>query len=210
MGYNLIMRIIFLCLFLVLCGVAQARPVYYPGGWTFITAHDGEENSGLLNYTVTPKLAFGYRASYDRDTDAMFNGIQMNNLLQRWNNPDSQANIYLQSAVGLAQGDVEGFTGVQADWESRRYMVVYENRVSFSKNEMRRDYQQQLELGVAPYVAEFGALHTWAMLHIINMPEENHAIQFAPMLRMFKGNALIEAGYNVTTDRPVANATIRF
>lgn len=196
--------------FLVLSLTAEARPVSYPGGWTLIAQNDRYENSALLHYTVTPRWSVGYRAAYDRDTRAMFNGIQVNNLLRRWNNPDSQANIYLKSAAGLTEGDVEGFTGLQADWENRRVMVSYENRISFSPNEMRRDYQQEAGFGIAPYVAEFGAFHTWAMLHLVHMPEANDPVQVQPMLRFFKGTVLVEAGYNVTIDKPVLNAMIRF
>ena len=190
--------------------MAVARPVSYPGGWTFITENDGEANSALVHYTVTPKTAFGYRVEYDRSTRATFNGVQMNNLLQRWNNPASQANIYLKSAVGVAKDDPEAFTGIQADWENRRYMVMYENRAMLSQDDKRQMFHQEVGFGIAPYVAEFGSFHTWIMAHVRHHPEDEKPFQFQPMLRFFKGTILVETGYNVTTHAPVANAMIRF
>ena len=191
---------------------AVARPVSYPGGWTIITENNGDQNYGLVHYTFTPKLAVGYRVDYDRDSKDTFHGVQMNNLLKRWNNPDSQANIYLKSAAGVsAKGsDLEGMIGMQADWEDRRWMIMYENNAMASPNDMRREFRQSLGLGVAPYVAEFGSLHTWIMPHILHQPEDKKNWQFAPMLRMFKGPVLFEAGYNVTTKTPLFNAMIRF
>lgn len=204
------MRFAFLLLFLCLPVLVEARPVSYPGGWTFITENDDEENSALFHYTLTTNTAVGYRIAYDRDTHATFNGVQMNNLLKRWNNPDSQANIYLKSAIGVAKDDAEGFTGLQADWETRRYMVMYENMAMMSPDKDRNEFHQMLGLGVAPYVAEFGSLHTWIMAHVMHDPEENKEIQFQPTVRFFKDSVLVETGYNITTHAPVANAMVRF
>ena len=39
--------------------------------------------------------------------------IQMNNLIKRWNKPESQANFYLKSAIGAALSD-------KADFESKK------------------------------------------------------------------------------------------
>lgn len=188
---------------------AQARPVSYPGGWTTVLENDGDENSALIHYTLTTKTAIGYRFTYDRDTNEAFHGIQMNNLLKRWNNPDSQANIYLKSAVGVAERP-EGFTGLQADWEDRRFMVMYENMAMISPNDQKRKFHQSVGLGIAPYLGEAGDFHTWIMPHIMHQPEDDRDWQFAPMLRFFKGSVLVEGGYNVTEKTPIFNAMIRF
>jgi len=189
---------------------AQARPVSYPGGWTFITENDSSNNNALAHYTVNRNTAVGYRIDYDRDTEKIFHGLQMNNLIKRWNNPDSQANIYLKTAAGFRDDEAEGFVGSQADWEDRRWMLMYENMGMISGEDEQRKFHQKFGLGVAPYVAEFGALHTWMMFHAVHEPENDKNWQFESMLRFFKGTVLIEAGYNFTMEKPMANAMIRF
>ena len=201
-------------LFLLTAPQAFARPVSYPTGWTVITEHDAVENSALVHYTFTPEIPVGYRYAYDRATQDGFHGVQMNNLLKRWNNPDSQANVYLKSAIGVIDGHDgfagEGFTGMQADWENRRIMVMYENRATLSSEGDRSRFMQDVGFGVAPYVADFGALHSWAMFHIVHQPDHDKPVQFEPMLRFFKGQVMVETGYNFTVKRPVINATFRF
>ena len=200
----------FLYLILILAALpVSARPVSYPGGWTAIVENDGDENSALVHYTLNPKLALGYRVAYDRDTGETFHGIQMNNLIKRWNEPDSQANIYFKSAIGVAERP-EGFIGAQADWENRRVMIMYENMAMISPNEEKRKFHQSLGFGIAPYLGEAGDLHTWIMPHILHQPEDDKPWQFAPMVRFFKASFLIEGGYNVTEKTPILNATIRF
>lgn len=213
---NVMLRYVFLMcvMFFTAMASAFARPVSYPTGWTVITENNAMENSALLHYTLTPKTAIGYRYAYDRPTQDGSHGVQINNLLHRWNNPGSQANIYLKSAVGVIDQDdgfaAEGFTGMQADWENRRVMVMYENRATLSADGERSRFMQQAGFGVAPYFAEFGAFHTWAMIHVVHRPDQSKPIQFEPMLRFFKGPVLVETGYNITVNKPVVNATFRF
>lgn len=198
------------CVLMLYTGVAHARPVSYPGGWTFITENDGENNTALVHYTIDRTTALGYRIDYDRDTHKTFNGIQMNNLIKRWNNPDSQGNIYLKSAFGLRAENAEGLVGTQADWENRRIMLMYENMGMVSGDEAQNKFHQKFGFGIAPYVAEFGSLHTWMMFHAVQEPEDDKNWQFESMLRFFKGPILVEGGYNFTKNQPMANAMIRF
>ena len=205
-------------LLLLIPTLALARPVSYVGGTTLMVENDGEKNAALLHYTVSPNLAVGYRTEYLRHHNATFNGAQANWLVKRWNAPNSQANIYVKSALGYTHGNgdrsdnIEGFTGLAADWENRRFMVGYENRAWLSGNAARQHLEQDAMIGVAPYVAEFGALHSWAMLHIKHVPEDEAGdqVQFVPQMRFFQGPYLLEAGYNITNDTPVLNGIIRF
>lgn len=49
-----------------------------------------------------------------------------------------------------------------ADWENRRLFVSYENRY-VNAGAFDELWTQKGRVGVAPYVAEAGALHTWLM-----------------------------------------------
>ena len=200
------MRILLFILTFIISAVepATARPVSYPGGWTFTTENNGDMNSGVLHYSPTAKTSFGYRYEYWRDREFSFNGIQMNNLLKRWNQPNSQANIYLKSGLGAAYSDLgdfsgeinaAGFTGLAVDWENRRYFVSYENRYT-EAGDIADFYMQSARLGWAPYVGDYGDLHSWLMLRIDHVPEREHKTTLTPLVRFLKKVHLVEFGMN--------------
>ncbi len=128
----------------------------------------------------------------------------MNNLLKRWNKPDSQANLYLKSGVGAAYSDHGAFdhetepafyTGLAADWEDRRFFTSYENRFT-EAGDIDDFFMQSARVGVAPYIGEYGDIHTWLMLQVDHQPEAEDKVTVTPLVRFFKGVHLVEAGMN--------------
>lgn len=187
---------------LIIPNSALARPVSYPGGWTFITENDGDANAALVHYSPTAKTALGYRIEYRRDSDFTIHALQMNNLLKRWNNPDSQANIYLNSGIGFARSDAgefdghsqaAGFIGFATDWEDRRYFASYKNRIT-EAGDLGGFFAQSARLGWAPYEGDYGDLHSWIMLDVKHTPVGEHDFSVTPMVRLFKDVHLLEAG----------------
>jgi hypothetical protein len=181
----------------------HARPVSYPSGWTFITENNGDANSALIHYSPTAFTSVGVRTEYRRDGEYFLNSVQMNNLLKRWNKKDSQANLYLKSGVGVAVSDADAtdgdssataFTGIAADWETRRYFVSYENRY-IEAGDLDDFFVQRARIGIAPYVADYGSIHTWLMLEVEHEPEDSDGkFTVTPLIRLFKGASLLEAG----------------
>ena len=181
---------------------AIARPISYPGGWMVMQNNDLYSNSLQLQYSPTANYSVGYTGQYWRGKEWQFQGVQVNNLLHRWNNSDSQGNLYLGSAAGLAYSDFKsfdgkteaaGFTGIEADWESRRYFTSYENRLTYA-GDRTKDFWQKARVGVAPYIGDYGDLHTWLMLETFSMPASRNPFTVTPMVRLFKGTILVEAG----------------
>lgn len=176
---------------------AQARPVSYPGGTTAMFMNDGDVNSMHLHYSPTARYSLGYKGEYWRKGEYSIHALQMNNLLKRWNNPDSQANLYLKSGIGVAVDDNEtqeaAFTGIAADWEDRRYFVSYENRYTHA-GDIDDFYTQTARIGIAPYIGEYGDVHTWAMLQVDHKPEGDDPVTVTPLVRVFKDTHLLEAG----------------
>ena len=186
----------FLCAFLP--AAAQARPISYAGGWMFMTGNDQFENNVSMVYSPTASIGIGPFLDHYRDTDGELAGLEFNWLAKRWNNRDSQGNLYFLSGFGVAgDGGRErpgGFAGLEADWESRRYYVSYENRYTAAGDGVRQEFQQKARVGVAPYVAESGSVHTWLMLQVDHFPEDGDPWTVTPLLRVFKGDYLAEAG----------------
>ena len=203
---------------------AEARPVSYPQGWTAQTFHEAERNAGLVHYTLDTRTALGLRVEDRGDGDHVFVGAQANRLVKRWNARDSQANLYLKGAVGLARGDfgvdgaearAAGLVAVAGDWEDRRLFVSGAARAYAVEGQVQAE--QSARLGVAPYVAEFGAIHTWLMVQLDHRPDRQDlpggqgedAFTVTPLVRLFRGPVLLEAGYS-TNDEPLFNLTYRF
>ena len=182
----------------------HARPVSYPGGWPLMLMNDGDKNSAHIHYSPTAKMSLGYKFEHWRDKALNLHAIQMNNLLKRWNKKDSQANFYLKSGIGAAHStsgasDDEtapaGFTGIALDWEDRRFFASYENRYTYADG-IDDFYTQSARVGVAPYIGNYGDLHTWLMLQIEHSPESEDHYTVTPMVRLFKDVHLFEAGMN--------------
>lgn len=192
----------------VLAFTAEARPVSYPGGWTLMVHNTGDHNSAHLHISPTAKYSVGYKIEHWRETDTTVHSAKVNNLIKRWNNPNSQANFYLKSGLGVAQSshnstdretELAGFTGIALDWENRRWFTGYENRY-VDLGGIDDFFKQTARVGVAPYIGEFGDFHTWLMFEVEHAPEDKDPWTATPLLRFFYGTDLVEIGYSDNDD----------
>lgn len=196
---------------------AEARPVSYEDAWTLIGEHDREMSAVWAHYTPHRRYSVGYRGEWRRADDMVFHGAQLTWLANRWFAPDSQGNLYLFGAGGLAYG-VDGnpmdttpaaSAGLMADWETRRVFVSYAAR-GFAATDGTAKATQAARVGVAPYVANFGELHTWLMVQVDHSPTRDTPVGVTPLVRLFHGPVLFELGWTVNADKPLVNFTYRF
>ena len=195
------MRFVSLTALLCLAALpALARPVGYPDGWMVMIMNDVESNAAQINYTFTPKYAVGLQHEYFRESETHMDAATLDILLKRWNMSASQANLYLKSGAGLAYGngntDPAAYTGLEIDWEDRRFFTLYENRFVYAGDD-EKSVRHKARLGVAPYIGDYGDIHTWLMLQADYDAGSDNEFSLTPLVRVFKGTALIEAGYNL-------------
>ena len=193
----------------------EARPVSYPSGWTVMQKNNGDYSSLHVHYSPTFTDSIGLYTERNWQADWQFTGVQYNRLVKRWNQRDSQANLYFKAGAGQADpfgdgADVEaaGFVGVAADWETRRWFVSYEGRaydLGFTQ-----DARQSARIGVAPYIGDYGDLHTWLMLQVDNRPEADTPTVVTPLVRFFYDVQLLEIGYTPETEELLLNWIVRF
>lgn len=201
------------CVTIVSSGHLMARPVSYPTGTTFMQMNDTNLHSIHIHYSPTIHYSLGYKGEYWRDEKWQFHGLQLNNLVKRWNKPASQANFYLKSGAGIVQdsdsnNDLAAFTGISLDWENRRFFTFYENRL-YKAGDVNRFFTQKVRAGIAPYLGDYGDWHTWLMLQVDHNPEKIDPITITPLIRIFKSEYLTEIGINEDGDALV-NFVIRF
>ncbi|MGE3479728.1 MAG: hypothetical protein AB7G80_09695 [Dongiaceae bacterium] len=163
---------------------------------------DGEEYRAQAEYTITPSYAIGISESYWRDEKWWLHAGTLTNLLRRWNFSDSQGNLYLKSGLGVATSDfgrfrqkaeLAAFSGLAADWESRRYYLSYENEVLYA-GDIARNFSQKARIGIAPYIGDYGDLHTWLMLQLDHRPWAGDPVTVTPLVRLFQETVLGEFG----------------
>ncbi len=207
----------FVLALLLMASTAEARYIDYPGGWTVMQMNDGENNTLMAYYTLAPRYSLGYEIDYWREEEWLMNSLQGAYLLRRWNETDGQANLYIRGGVGVATSDFEefddkteaaGFGGMAFDAENRRFLVSYENKYTHA-GDIFGAFEQKARVGVAPYIAEYGALHTWIILQMDHRPESEDQVVWTPMLRFFKGDTLVEVGIS-DSEELLLNVMIRF
>lgn len=199
--YKYVLFSYFLLLFVPLH--LKARPVSYAGGWTLITQNNGHYNMGNLHYSPTVDFSVGYQGEYWRKHEYQSHYAMLNILVKRYNTEDSQANFYIKSGLGESRSDhsirdrtaVAAFTGIAVDWEDRRFFVSYSNR--FLSPGVQGFFQiHKARLGFAPYVGEYGDLHTWIMVQPEYTSHRKRPWEGTVLLRFFKKAHLFEIGVN--------------
>jgi hypothetical protein len=194
--------ILFFCAAFIVSSPAAAKPITYPGGWAVMTMNDMDSNAANVTYTLTPRFSVGVQHEYLRGPEANADTAELNTLLKRWNNAGSQANLFLKSGAGIAYKDGEAdpalYGGLLADWENRRFFTSYENRF-YKAGDIESFARHTGRVGVAPYIGKAGDIHTWLMLQTDYEPgkESGDDVSVTPLVRVFKGQTLLEAGYNL-------------
>ena len=174
----------------------HARPISYSGGSTIMAFSDNMKNSLYYHYSPSYKYSVGIEDIKDKYFKDKYSYLRFTYLLNRKNTQTSQRNLYFQSGVS-SKGYDEFFYGMHGDWETRRLFVGF--GIKETKKNMQ-DYSEQFyQVGVAPYLGDYGDLHTWVMLKTKENSLDNKWSTY-PVLKFFKGNSLVEFGYNNKTE----------
>ena len=185
---GILVRLILLLLFINV----EARPISYSGGSTAMLITDNMKDSVYYHYSPTYKYSVGIETVKDLIFDQEYSYLRFTYLMNRKNTRHSQRNLYFQSGIS-SKGRDNVFYGIHGDWETRRVFTGF----GFKEIEnTTQDYQDYfLQAGIAPYIGEYGDLHTWLMLKSKKNTLTN-VWQTYPVLKFFKGDFLIEFGYD--------------
>lgn len=177
-------------LFVSLAFNAQARPVSYSGGLTWMAMSDQQKDSFYYHYSPSYQYSLGVEYINDKLSDRTLAYFRSTQLLHRKNTKHSQRNFYSQFGLS-SEGFDRFFYGLRGDWETRRWFTAFDIKREHVNNV--KDTDQSYKLGIAPYLGDYGDLHTWLMLKG-RKPFLSNQWSVYPTLRLFKGDALMEVG----------------
>ena len=189
MGMYKIIVLIFLSI-----NYLESRPISYSGGHTLMHFNDSMKESIYYHYSPIYKFSIGLESIQNKVFSSNETNIRFTYLLNRKNKKLSQRNLYFQSAISSKDNNYA--YGMHGDWETRRYFI------GFDYKEVKNiiDYtDKHIQLGFAPYLGEYGDLHTWLMVKTKKNSLNNKQITY-PVIKFFKGNVLLELGYDKKTD----------
>jgi len=127
-------------------------------------------------------------------------------LLNRWNMPHAQANLWFMGGLGALQGEDERAgndqsfdkvmltPGVQFDYETTRVYFAATHRL-YRASDINHDYSA-IRAGFSFYETEYDKTQPWFILEARNMNGLSDKIEITPMLRFINKNFFIEAGVN--------------
>jgi hypothetical protein len=174
----------------------DARPISYSGGSTIMSFSDNIKDSLYYHYSPSYKYSVGIENIRDKYFNDNYSYVRFTYLLNRKNTENSQRNLYLQSGIS-SEGFNKFFYGMHGDWETRRLFVGF--GLKETKKKIHDYSEQYYQIGVAPYLGDYGDLHTWIMIKAKENSLENKWSTY-PVLKFFKGNLLAEFGYSEKTE----------
>lgn len=163
-----------------------------------------------INYATTPRDAVGVGATYMRADEKTKSRnlaeLTYTRLLQRWNLPHAQANLWFQGGLGSLQGEnkklgdnvrfdkVMVTPGVQFDYETTRLYFQAAHRL-YRASDINHDFTS-LRAGFSFYETDYDKTQPWLVLEARNMNGLSEKIEVTPMVRLINKNYFVEAGVN--------------
>ncbi len=197
------LRLLIILNLIAMASLAHAHPVAYKGATGVMTWNQPFLGDDWLTYSFRPDAAVAARHMRFEVPEGRlhFYGPQLDYLAKRWNQLDSQANIYLYGSYGglnfQDRTHGAGFGGVEADAESRKHFVMIRYEKMWS--DLGPDfYHAEFRLGIAPYEAEMNEIASWLMVQYQWHPMLTRKYAITPLIRLFYKNVLFESG--VSTD----------
>lgn len=182
--------------------LVYSHPVIYKGGVVVETENSIDMNEYHLAYSFLNTMSVG--GHYIKEGLVELQFLQLNYLLKRWNNQDSQANVYLTGGLG-AERKSNSWTSAQLaeidmDWENRDYYILgkqrYVSRSSNADDLNKVDlWHTRLRAGIAPFRSDVNDLGIWFMMQFDKHNEKNWTT--TQLFRFYYKTALWELGANL-------------
>ena len=159
---------------------------------------------GFANYAFTGRDAVGAGGLWMRSDDGLrvreVAEVNYTRRLARWNQPDSQANVWLVVGLGPVTGnDFSGSRtlfspGIQVDYETTRVYIAAMARL-YRAEGLNHDYAS-LRAGFSFYEVDYDEIQPWFILEARRMNGLSDQTEITPMLRLIHKRYFVEFGVN--------------
>tara|TARA_B110000438_G_C15565608_1_gene543087 strand:- start:179 stop:751 length:573 start_codon:yes stop_codon:yes gene_type:complete len=175
---------------------SQARPISYVGGHTLMLKTSEQSDNIYWHFTPNINYSMGLDYQQDKVSNEYFPSARFTYLLNRKNTDTSQRNLYVKTGVGLTNSN-NHFYALTGDWETRRLFVGFSAKKTAGVGYDL--FEQSVKIGLAPYLGDYGDLHTWLMIETNKNDLDDKRTTY-PVLRLFKSGALVEVAYHSSAD----------
>jgi hypothetical protein len=196
---------LFALLLVLTSPLAKAHPVAFQGAIGVMTWNQPFMTDDWITSSFRPDAAFAARHMRFEMPEGRFQfyAPQFDYLVKRWNESDSQANIYAYGAYGALtfqnQTHGAGLGGIEADAESRKFFIM--TKCEKMWGDLGPDfYHGEARLGIAPYEAEFNEIASWLMIQYQWHPMLVRKDAITPLIRLFYKSVLFETGVSTEGD----------
>jgi hypothetical protein len=197
-------------IFLLFSLKSSAGPMGFDGSFMAMGDFNNNWREAFVNYALTPRDALGVSATYMRSDDETktrkLEEVTYTRLLQRWNLPNAQANLWFVGGIGALQSqdripgvsndsDKTMFTpGVLFDYETTRVYFSAVHRLYRASN-INHDFTSARG-GFSFYETDYDSTQPWFILEARNMNGLSEKVEITPMLRLINKRFFVEAGIN--------------
>lgn len=171
---------------------------------SFMTMADLSPNwrEAMVNYAVTRRDAFGLTVLRMRSDDESLTrdaaGLTYTRLVQRWNLPDAQANIWFIGALGSVRGKEFSSASallapaLQIDYETTRIYASVLGRL-FRAEGINHD-TATVRTGFSLYETDYDEVQPWIILEVRRSRSLTDKNEITPMLRLIHKRYFLELG----------------
>ncbi len=187
---------------------ASAGPMGFQGSWMAMGDISPNWREVFFNYALTPRDAVGFSQTYmladDDSRSRHLSELTYTRLLQRWNQPDSQTNLWFVGGIGELWRDdhdtgqrdsrAEISPGLQADYETTRIYFSAAHRL-YRASDTNHDYSA-VRAGFSFFETGYERTQPWFLVEARTMNGLSDQIEITPLLRLINRNYFVEAGAN--------------
>ncbi len=184
------------------CSAAGAAPMGFKDSFMTMLDVSADAREASVNYALTARDAVGVAGLRVRSFDQRLTRdaalLTYTRLLQRWNLPDAQANIWFLGALGSVKGKEFSSAStllapaLQVDYETTRLYGSVSGRL-FRAKDINHD-SATLRAGFSFYEADYDDVQPWLIVEVRRSRGLTDKYEVTPMLRLIHKRYFLELG----------------